>query len=113
MASSLQRRALLAVPRFLVVLYLLVGLGEAYVPWNEQWDIQTYTAAGNDAGDSDDATNSSLFLPSAVAMHIEAQQLYIADTGNHKVKVLDVSEGGNVSSRMKTFIGSVRGSRNG
>ena len=81
------RRAL-AVP-------LLLGLAEAYVPWNNEWDVSTFTAAGASSGDSDDATNSSLFLPSAVAVHIQEQQLYIADTGNHKVKKLDLTEGGN------------------
>ena len=92
---------------------LLLGLAGAFVPWNNEWDVSTYTAAGASSGDSDDPTNSSLFLPSAVAVHIEEQQLYIADTGNHKVKKLDLTEGGNASTKMSTFVGSERGSRNG
>ena len=41
---------------------LLLGLAGAFVPWNNEWDVSTYTAACASSGDSDDPTNSSLFL---------------------------------------------------
>ena len=82
---------------------------EAYLPWNEDSDFTTTTIAGSTGGDSDGtSTNSSLFLPSAVAVDIAAQQLYIADTGNHKLRRLDL-KGGNMS----TLAGSIQGSADG
>ena len=73
---------------------LLNGVAGSYLSWNDQADYTTTTLVGGE--------NSTLFLPRAVAWF--AEQLFIADTGNHMVRRFSLANGS-----LSTLAGSVEG----
>lgn len=80
----------------------------AYVPWNEENDYRTDVYAGSVRGDADGTANVSLlYRPTALSIN-PGTSLFIADTGNHKIKVVDLA-----TTVTSTLVGSVSGSANG
>ena len=65
----------------------------AYVPWNKGDDYFVRTLAGSGVSGYADgpSTNASFWLPSAVAVASQAQVLYVADMGNHRVRAIDIA----------------------
>lgn len=100
------------VPR--VVLALPVLAAQGYVPWNLQDDYNTATLAGQAAHGHSDGTleNATFHRPSAVAIDPVAQELYVADTGSHRIRRVRVGFG-NASDFVTTLAGDTRGYRDG
>jgi len=49
-------------------------------------------------GDGGPATSAELFAPRAITVDAVAQRVYVADTGNHAVRLLDLTAGGRLST---------------
>ena len=82
-------------PRAASAILALVAIHSAlaYVPWNKGDDYFVRTLAGSGVSGYADgpSTNASFWLPSAVAVASQAQVLYVADMGNHRVRAIDIA----------------------
>ena len=97
------------------LMLLLLHAVDAYIPWNLDEDYFTETTAGGDLAGSQDGPllNSSLSMPDAVAIDSVQQQLYVADRGNHRIRVvnldLDTADAGYVTTVAGTTQGYLDG----
>ena len=96
---------------------LLAHTACAYVPWNQEDDYFTVTVAGSQGmrGSADgDHANAIFDRPDAVAIDDVANELYVADRGNHLIRVVRVWAPGNASDFVYTLAGGgVRGYADG
>lgn len=95
-----------------------------YAPWNEQDDYKTTTIAGgtgaaqslgsNDTVVKDGSGATATFLrPVALAVDSAAGELYVADKGSHRIRMIKVSSFANASDYVTTLAGSSRGYADG
>ena len=99
--------------RVLALLISAVPRASAYTPWNLESDYFTSTLVGGNMGDLDGRQTNALFnRPDGLAIDEQAQELYIADRGNHRIRRVRIGHP-DASDYVTTFVGWYQGFADG